>query len=127
MRRVRLAIKLLLVLGLVLSTQSLLLVQAAFEVRQDFIAEHLCVNRDRPELNCNGHCVLAERHGDAQEQQREQGQTAHLEVLLSFSLLVPTRAAAVPPSARTHVYSQPPLLAPARGQRCGVFRPPQSA
>ena len=29
-----------------------------FPTNQDFIAANLCVNRDRPELECNGKCQL---------------------------------------------------------------------
>ena len=35
-----------------------LLSLVAFRTNQDFIAANLCVNRDRPELECNGKCQL---------------------------------------------------------------------
>jgi hypothetical protein len=34
------------------------LVWAWFKANQPFIAKELCINRDRPELQCNGKCFL---------------------------------------------------------------------
>lgn len=31
---------------------------AEYEWNKDYIAENLCINKDRPELNCNGFCYL---------------------------------------------------------------------
>jgi hypothetical protein len=30
-----------------------------FKINQDFIAEFLCINKDKPALKCNGNCHLA--------------------------------------------------------------------
>lgn len=30
-----------------------------YVINQDYIAEYLCVNKDKPMLNCNGKCYLA--------------------------------------------------------------------
>lgn len=29
-----------------------------YQVNRDYIASTLCINKDRPELNCNGYCYL---------------------------------------------------------------------
>lgn len=34
------------------------LVYAWFKINQDYIAEELCINRDKPELSCAGKCIL---------------------------------------------------------------------
>ena len=34
------------------------LVWAWFMVNRNYIAQELCINRDKPELTCNGKCVL---------------------------------------------------------------------
>lgn len=34
---------------------------AYYRVNQDFIAKNLCKNRDKPKMNCNGHCYLAKQ------------------------------------------------------------------
>jgi hypothetical protein len=42
-----------------------------FSLRQDFIAETLCINRDKPITVCNGNCFLNRQLHKAQEQQQE--------------------------------------------------------
>lgn len=37
-----------------------------FKLNQDYIAKVLCINRDTPELQCNGHCVLMKKMQQAQ-------------------------------------------------------------
>lgn len=52
-----------------------LCVVISFEVNRAYIAESLCVNRNRPELDCKGQCFLMKnlkakiQQSDAQEQQ----------------------------------------------------------
>ena len=36
-------------------------------IHQDYIAKNLCVNRDKPELHCNGKCVLMQKMRIADE------------------------------------------------------------
>lgn len=42
---------------------------ASFKVNQDFIAKVLCINQDKPELQCNGKCYLNKKI--AEEKERE--------------------------------------------------------
>lgn len=42
-----------------------------YVVNQDYIAEYLCVNKDKPMLDCNGKCYLAKM---LQEEQNEKKQ-----------------------------------------------------
>ncbi|MCK0160889.1 hypothetical protein [Allomuricauda sp. F6463D] len=42
-----------------------------YVVNQDYIAEYLCINKDKPMLNCNGKCYLAKM---LQEEQNEKQQ-----------------------------------------------------
>ncbi|MAU15066.1 MAG: hypothetical protein CMH46_05945 [Muricauda sp.] len=42
-----------------------------YVVNQDYIAEYLCVNKDKPMLNCNGKCYLSKM---LQEEQNEKQQ-----------------------------------------------------
>lgn len=115
-------VRLTLALALVVSTQSLLLVQGAFQLRKDLIIERFCVNVERPEVECEARCYLTERL--RQEQRREQ-QAAFLEVLLAFSLLVPLAPALAAPSSRPVARgAEPPRAAP-EGARAGVFHPPR--
>lgn len=43
-------------------------VTGLFALRKDFVAKNLCENRDRPELNCCGKCVLEKQLAKADEQ-----------------------------------------------------------
>lgn len=43
-----------------------------FKINQDFIAEVLCINKDKPTLNCNGKCHLSKQLREADEQEEKQ-------------------------------------------------------
>jgi len=44
------------------------LVWVWFKANQPFIAKELCINRDRPELSCNGKCFLMTKMREVQRQ-----------------------------------------------------------
>ncbi|MEL6442879.1 MAG: hypothetical protein AAF089_09335 [Bacteroidota bacterium] len=87
MSRLAALVRLALVLCLVASTQSLLVVQGIFTLRQDVIAERFCENRDRPELDCDGVCYLTKQLKEHQDREREQNE-AVLELALTFQLQI---------------------------------------
>ena len=116
------------VLALVASTQGLLLVQGAWLVNQDWIAETLCVNRDRPEMECDGKCQLADRmeqmeHGP---HRHDQAPTPLLELALSVRAHVADRVRVPTPhgEAAGDVFAR---LAIDTGREAsqGVFHPPR--
>lgn len=43
-----------------------------FKINQDFIAEVLCINREKPMSTCNGKCYLSEQLKKAKEQEEKQ-------------------------------------------------------
>ncbi len=43
------------------------LVSLSFQMNRDFIAGQLCENRFKPQLQCNGHCVLAKKLAEAND------------------------------------------------------------
>lgn len=47
-------------------------VKLDFMRRQDYIAKKLCVNRNRPELQCNGKCYLSFRLNKALQEKEQQ-------------------------------------------------------
>lgn len=48
-------------------------VVAGFELNRKYIAQNLCENRNRPEMHCNGKCVLAKKMKDVeQKEQRDE-------------------------------------------------------
>lgn len=43
-----------------------------YELRKDYIIQNFCVNKNRPELNCNGKCYLAKQIKAAEQQEQQQ-------------------------------------------------------
>ncbi len=43
-----------------------------YELRKDFIIRNYCVNKDRPELHCDGKCYLAKQIRAAEQQDEKQ-------------------------------------------------------
>lgn len=56
------------------------LVVAGFTLNQGTIARTLCENRTRPQLHCNGRCVLAKRLKAAEERDNQQPSTRQAQV-----------------------------------------------
>lgn len=125
MNALRSLLRLVVVLGLVLSTQGLLLVQGAYVLRQDFIAEHLCVNRDKPEMDCHGKCHLRKQLERQQQRQEEERQAASLVLLIGGSFLAIETEAPPTPDARTVAYTAPPEIHFPAPPPTEVFHPPQ--
>ena len=42
-----------------------------YVVYEDYIAEFLCINKEKTELNCNGKCYLMQRLAEQDEQKKE--------------------------------------------------------
>lgn len=49
-----------------------LFVFAGFEMNRSYIAQELCVNRNKPQLHCNGNCYLMRKLRQAQEKEQKQ-------------------------------------------------------
>lgn len=140
MHTLRHIVRLILALTLVVSTQSLLMVQIAFQLRQGEIIEKLCVNRDRPELKCDGKCVRADmvamgggEHGA--DHHAEDGHTHGpaepkpvallMELGLHFSLWLPPTSRSLAPGETDAAYPGALVEAVPSDEENGVFRPPR--
>lgn len=62
----------LLIAALLSSNFSTLFIFAGFELNRDYIAAHLCVNRDKPWLHCNGKCYFMRKIKQEQEKEKSQ-------------------------------------------------------
>ncbi|MEM6326625.1 MAG: hypothetical protein AAF791_05850 [Bacteroidota bacterium] len=125
MASVRHLFRLALVVCLCLSTQSLLLVQTAFHLNQEAIAEALCVNKATPETGCHGHCELMRRLHSHQEHEREQGVIA-LEIALAVAAAdLASPALPEPPVRPTSLLGLTEAGAPS-DPPLGVWRPPRA-
>lgn len=49
---------------------SQLFVYAGFELNQNYIASELCINRDKPQLHCNGKCYLMRKLKQAEQKEK---------------------------------------------------------
>ncbi|RFS26739.1 hypothetical protein DVR12_02845 [Chitinophaga silvatica] len=47
------------------------LVMLNFYLNQDYIAQNLCENRDKPQMHCNGKCHLAKKLNEEDKKDRE--------------------------------------------------------
>jgi hypothetical protein len=65
-----------LIVALIASNFSRFFIYAGFELNQKYIAENLCINKDKPWLHCNGKCYFIRKIKDAQQKESsEEGQT----------------------------------------------------
>lgn len=116
-----------LVLSLALSTQSVLVVQTLFVVRQGYIAEHLCINRDHPEKRCDGMCFLADRVAETQHHEGgEHEEAPRPERAHAFNHLLPARVLIQAPPPRPVSYRAADAAAPETPFVGGLFRPPRT-
>jgi hypothetical protein len=60
-----------------------------YEIRKDFIAKNLCINRNKPTLHCDGKCYLAKRIAAAEQQEQEASQHAFMRFLLEIEYISP--------------------------------------
>lgn len=57
---------------ILLQSASLLLVDAGYNVNHSYIASALCVNRDKPQMHCDGKCFLKKELNGQQEKESSQ-------------------------------------------------------
>ena len=55
-----------------------------YEIRKDYIKSVLCVNKNRPEMHCDGKCYLAKRIAAAQKQEESQAEKAFVSKLVEM-------------------------------------------
>lgn len=116
-------LSILLLFSLLTANCSNFLVYLGFEANQNYIAKELCINRDKPQLHCNGKCYLMNKLKQAQEKeqkQERQSQKVQLQDALVTQKLVcvspvkqlrPSRAAEIPFALPRH--------------SSAIFHPPQ--
>ncbi|UXP31504.1 hypothetical protein N6H18_14220 [Reichenbachiella agarivorans] len=68
----------LLALNTLASTLAVPLIYMDFGMRRDYIAEVLCINRDKPMSTCDGKCYLAQKLKAAQQQQEQENETVNI-------------------------------------------------
>ena len=107
---------------------SMVFVYVGFKLNQQYIARHLCVNRFKPGLHCNGHCYFMRKIKQAEDNEKKQaakGNSVRLEISFfhqSFSISFegPALSDKAPVSFHHFAYSYSSHYLDA------IFRPPKS-
>lgn len=85
-------------------------ITADFLIHQDYIAQNLCENKDKPEMECNGKCVLMQKLQLKEDPSQEPLQLPHLTQLeistfvvtdFDFAALIPTTVKSEKPLAKS--------------------------
>ncbi|AEV31525.1 hypothetical protein [Owenweeksia hongkongensis] len=63
-------------------------ITADFVIHQDYIAKNLCENRDKPEMECGGKCVLMQKLKLTENEQDEPQQLPQITQMECFSFVV---------------------------------------
>ncbi|NBA85345.1 hypothetical protein GVN16_06205 [Emticicia sp. CRIBPO] len=101
-----------------------------YELRKDFIIKNYCVNKNRPEMHCDGKCYLAKRIKSAEEKDEKQATDQFVHQL--FSQESNTHSADYSVEFSVVTISIEPVnnfnyQSPAFQQSfCTIFHPPQS-
>lgn len=67
-----------------LHSASRMIVYFNYWLNQDFIAQNLCENREKPQLECNGKCHL-KKELDKDDERKQQDNKQQIEVILFLS------------------------------------------
>ena len=96
-----------------------------FTINQDFIAEFLCINKDKPAMQCNGKCHLAQELKQTERQDSDQAPTQVEEKRLTLfvSNEVPKTLFSAKASTRLNAWYLPPHSADIS---TSIDRPPQT-
>lgn len=72
---------------LVLNSMVYSVIQGSYELNKAYIVENFCVNKDKPMMNCDGKCYLAQQM-KAQKEKQDANSTHKFSV--DFGVYVPT-------------------------------------
>jgi hypothetical protein len=86
----------------------------SFKINQDYIVKVLCINRNKPEMHCDGNCILMQRLKADEDQERKQIPQAlkeqkELVFCYETTLVAFKKIAQLPTKRRTAVFFQQPV------------------
>ena len=101
------------------------MIQIGFTLRQDFIAQELCVNRDNPKMKCGGFCYLSKKMHESEKDDIDRKNIANLQVALALHYF---RNPFYFPEPTSHDTSRivSPTVGLVPGTSVAMFRPPQN-
>jgi hypothetical protein len=83
---IKIPVTILLSILILLNSLLFSLIQGSYELNKSFIIENFCINKDRPELKCDGKCFLAQEL--KKEKEKQDAQATH-RFSLDFGLYLP--------------------------------------
>jgi len=101
------------------------LVMFEFYLNQEYVAQNLCVNRDKPQLHCNGKCHLRKQLNE--EEKRDQDNPERRAENKSEIFYHPSFAIAAITPAYTllnRIYNNPACIGTPVDQAFTIFHPP---
>ncbi len=118
-------ISILLLFSLLTANFGNLFVFTGFELNRKYIAAELCVNKNKPELNCNGKCYLMKKLKQAQDKEEKQERQ-------SRKPQVQEALAVTPFLFKQYVFTEMKLHIPAsmgkpQDNQNSVFQPPKKS
>lgn len=99
-----------------------------YELRKDFIIENYCVNKERPELKCDGKCYLAKQIKAAEQKDDAQGTDTFLSKVFEIETLVCVNHFSFEPRAsliKNHIY-YPAETSATRSYHIAIYHPPKA-
>lgn len=104
-------------------TFSQMLIVANYVVNMDYIAEYLCENQDKPELECNGKCHLKKELQKDEERKSSENRVQY-EVMLVLNWDKPISIVkTVPEEEEKSWYNYVNYIT--EGSKKGIFHPPK--
>lgn len=115
-----------LAMTLIMNSMVYSVIKASFTMNRQYIVENFCVNRDKPEMKCDGKCYLAQK---IQEEKDRQESIPGLSFSKDFGVFIPIAIDQAKidlifhPTTPQNASYQDSLIAQAMGQ---IDHPPQS-
>lgn len=82
-------ISVLLLFSLLSTNFANIFVFAGFELNRKYIAAEFCINKDKPELHCNGKCFLMKKLKQAQDKEQKQERQAQKTEIQDAVVVIP--------------------------------------
>lgn len=97
-----------------------------YKANQSYVANTLCENRDQPELQCNGRCVLAKKIAAAEQRENNVPNPSQIQVKIE-PCIIEKQHDALDDMLRAFVNLnfQDLKVEPSSAMAEGVFHPPQ--
>jgi hypothetical protein len=98
-----------------------------YELRKEYIAKYYCINKNNPQLHCDGKCYLAKRLAAAQEQEQRQAEREFFQRLLEVPAVLEYSSFGLFAAAWSYLPSQASFCYKsllAEGIAGGLFHPP---